>query len=620
MSKQNKSWLDDLEFPKYQNGITVKDNFDNRSKQNRGFELLRKETDLSNKDRAELNKTGKIKSPRSLKYQRNILKPQAKIYQDNKSDKERVASQRAMEKVHNDKLYLEKPLIYLANPDKALGDAGLKGFDTSEKDREEIMLNRHNPYQNRSDQFKNNLEQGLSYVPEAAINVGVASLFGRVPVGGSSLGNTLRLANETINPLAGSGDQLLRLNSTANRYINNRLSRQSAIHETKRLAKESALGGTKEFYENEIADKAKNQYNSIETPKQNRVFNYVKNKFGNKNESSLDAETWMKEWYSDPIIKERAEKYNGDNFFNFNANDKISIANQNLSDYKDKNYLNLWNDKGFEVYKSNLFNSNGLSYGKSDEIYVKSNLAFNFDNKKRQSVKVRELTHLAEKNGKMFNYQDNEALQKPFAYNEHFTTEQDPQITNKELLENIKYYTDPTEIHARMQQARFELGIKPKDVFKEKDFDRIQRKNNWFGMGEFISDKKGFIDLMNDFYTPAGVSLGVGAGVNQMNNQKEPSSMKNGGNVVSDEMGQWNHPGEITRISGGNITMKPDPRTGKALEQSLMGISDKGEKQIMHPGKDYKFKNAKHVTEYPIAKNGSKLSNFTKSINWLDNL
>jgi hypothetical protein len=259
---KSKGWLDDLEVPKSQNGITVKDNFDNRSKQNRRFELLTKETNLSNKDRAELNKTGKIKSSRSLEYQRNILKPQAKVYQDNKSDKERVASQKAMEKVHNDKLYLEKPLIYLANPDKALGDAGLKGFDTSEKDREEIMLNRHNSYQSRLDQFKNNLEQGLSYVPDAAINVAVASLFGRVPTAGSSLGNTLRLTNETINPLAGSGNQLIRLKDAGKRYFNGRLSRQSAVGEAKRLAETGTRGLLSEEAESIVGDEIKRVKNT----------------------------------------------------------------------------------------------------------------------------------------------------------------------------------------------------------------------------------------------------------------------------------------------------------------------------------------------------------------------
>jgi hypothetical protein len=78
---------------------------------------------------------------------------------------------------------------------------------------------------------------------------------------------------------------------------------------------------------------------------------------------------------------------------------------------------------------------------------------------------------------------------------------------------------------------------------------------------------------------------------------------KTGGTVKSDR-GQWDHPGEITRIKGGNITMKRDPKTGKALTEPLLGISNRGERKMMYPGQDYQFQNADYVTEYPISQNG----------------
>jgi hypothetical protein len=93
------------------------------------------------------------------------------------------------------------------------------------------------------------------------------------------------------------------------------------------------------------------------------------------------------------------------------------------------------------------------------------------------------------------------------------------------------------------------------------------------------------------------------------------------GGIIKDDMGQWNHPGEITRISGGNITMKKDPRTGKALTEPLLGIADTGEQQWMYPGEDYNFEGANYVTEIPkrkLAKNG--LRQEQKGLQNLDNL
>ena len=83
------------------------------------------------------------------------------------------------------------------------------------------------------------------------------------------------------------------------------------------------------------------------------------------------------------------------------------------------------------------------------------------------------------------------------------------------------------------------------------------------------------------------------------------ASAKNGDVIVSDR-GQWDYPGEVTEINSTEITMKPDPLTGKKLTRPLLGISDTGDVKIMKPGKDYKFKGTK-VTEYPIAQEGKNI-------------
>ena len=89
------------------------------------------------------------------------------------------------------------------------------------------------------------------------------------------------------------------------------------------------------------------------------------------------------------------------------------------------------------------------------------------------------------------------------------------------------------------------------------------------------------------------------------------------GGIIDDDMGQWKHPGKVTRINSNNITMQ-------GVNYPVLGVSDTGDVQMMYPGEDYKFK-GKKVTEYPIVQNGKKISNFTKnnrtqSGGWLDDL
>jgi hypothetical protein len=80
--------------------------------------------------------------------------------------------------------------------------------------------------------------------------------------------------------------------------------------------------------------------------------------------------------------------------------------------------------------------------------------------------------------------------------------------------------------------------------------------------------------------------------------------------VIKDDRGQWDHPGKITEINSNQITMKGVP-------YDVLGISDTGHTQLMHPGEEYKFK-GKKVTEYPMAKNG--LRQEQKSLVNLDQL
>jgi hypothetical protein len=80
------------------------------------------------------------------------------------------------------------------------------------------------------------------------------------------------------------------------------------------------------------------------------------------------------------------------------------------------------------------------------------------------------------------------------------------------------------------------------------------------------------------------------------------------GKIINDNMGQWAHPGEITRINSNDITMQ-------GVGYPVLGISDKGDKKLMQPGMNYKFK-GNRVTEIPLAEDGSQLKKLDQLTNF----
>jgi len=160
------------------------------------------------------------------------------------------------------------------------------------------------------------------------------------------------------------------------------------------------------------------------------------------------------------------------------------------------------------------------------------------------------------------------------------------------------------------------------------DYYNVQENINAYGGGQ--SNYR--VDNTNDLrqvgpgntqtvtpHYPGGFNYQNGGNMNYYKSgiDFEPKSISQSGSVITDEMGQWKYPGEVTRIPSNDITMKGVP-------YDVVGISDTGDKKLMKPGKDYKFK-GKSVTEYPIAQDGKELKqllNFTNKPDkrWLDNL
>jgi len=80
---------------------------------------------------------------------------------------------------------------------------------------------------------------------------------------------------------------------------------------------------------------------------------------------------------------------------------------------------------------------------------------------------------------------------------------------------------------------------------------------------------------------------------------KKLSAMEEGG-VIKDDRGQWDHPGEITEISGDTMA------THGYGDIPLYVVPDKGKPRMVQPNTGtQKFPGAKKFTEYPVAQGGT---------------
>jgi hypothetical protein len=82
----------------------------------------------------------------------------------------------------------------------------------------------------------------------------------------------------------------------------------------------------------------------------------------------------------------------------------------------------------------------------------------------------------------------------------------------------------------------------------------------------------------------------------------KPKNISRDGSVIEDDRGQWEYPGEITKINSNQITMQ-------GVDYPVLGISDTGDTQMMQPGQDYTY-DGESVTEYPMMQKGGKIKKF----------
>lgn len=153
------------------------------------------------------------------------------------------------------------------------------------------------------------------------------------------------------------------------------------------------------------------------------------------------------------------------------------------------------------------------------------------------------------------------------------------------------YYSDPDEVHARIQVLRRDAGIQPNETvtpeFIQNYFKNYQGNDQNINDLRQLTDEEGLLQLLN--YMAA-------------NQPMQNTNLQYGqqGGVIEDDMGQWRHPGKVTRINSSNITMKNVP-------YKVLGVDNLGNAQMMYPEQDYIFKGSS-VTEYPMINNSQTLA------------
>ena len=167
--------------------------------------------------------------------------------------------------------------------------------------------------------------------------------------------------------------------------------------------------------------------------------------------------------------------------------------------------------------------------------------------------------------------------------------------------------SSPNELHSELMSARSQMNDKLlkqgksseeamqllqnptdemlDDLIKTGKLDQFFKQNRWGKSKVPMQTKRDLLRIL-----PAAVPAAVGIGALQQE--------KDGG-VIKDDMGQWNHPGEITEISGDTMA------TNGYGDIPLYVVPDVGEPRMVEPNTGIqKFPGAKKFTEYPMAKNG----------------
>ncbi len=229
------------------------------------------------------------------------------------------------------------------------------------------------------------------------------------------------------------------------------------------------------------------------------------------------------------------------------------------------------------------------------------------------------------------------------------TSEQVSKKLEKIGVDKYRYLSEPTEVTGRLQEIRGALKKYPL-LIKNDESNNVgaQSSGSGFGSGfkssdnqyqyydpktdkatlEHVNSLKGKVSGLRDLLkimSPEDVvellntiaandpQQGLPMAQNGMQFYQngldfKPKSISKNGSVIEDDMGQWAHPGKVTKIKSNKITMKGVP-------YPVLGISDTGDTQMMYPNQEYQFI-GDSVTEYPMMKQGGQLTKLDQLTNF----
>lgn len=160
-------------------------------------------------------------------------------------------------------------------------------------------------------------------------------------------------------------------------------------------------------------------------------------------------------------------------------------------------------------------------------------------------------------------------------------------IENQWVKENYNQLSNYQEVVPRLNVYRQLHGLKP-DQEITPELIRQNREQYQNSQIPFEDNTDQLYKLFND----EGLSNVLNKVVYN-NNQNYNTYAQAGGEIITDNNGQWSNPGSITRITSPYITMK-------GVTYPVLGISEQtGEQKLMLPNQNYFFENTKSVIEYP---------------------
>ena len=175
-------------------------------------------------------------------------------------------------------------------------------------------------------------------------------------------------------------------------------------------------------------------------------------------------------------------------------------------------------------------------------------------------------------------------------------------IENEDVKKYYDYFSNPEEVHARIQVLRKEAKIKPDQKvtseFLQNYLKTYKGENSNINDLLNVADEPHLLEMLNYMAeTPKNKEKQYIAQQGGKFSENELAFLSE--IAIKDNNGYWdkNNQGKVVEIEGNKISMEN-------INHPLIGISkETGEKKIMKPNKNYTFPNTKSVIEIPLFKN-----------------